>query len=169
MDQLNPLFSLDELLEFIAEAKLHTYAAVKEIREKYKVEHSGKISFIYTKGEFTYCDTYEGSLEFQGREVVTHLEKPVWEMKYKGKVTRPDLDSRITEVLRKALRCFPKKIPIRGCSRYPDQDALDGFVYMFDVEGLSDGPVIALFKGKEVIAYNGEEVYSLECSGGFIQ
>lgn len=109
-------FSLEELAEFLVEAKTHTYAGDgKEIapqRPRFK-----ELEFI--KGDWNYRDSYVGFFYAPGQEVARFREVPVWAMSYSGGM-RPkyhgqkDFAKETFAFLKKALSKVDKTHPFRG-------------------------------------------------------
>jgi len=170
----------DSLLEFIATAHRHTYAAPKEIKNKYKCKipiQPGHKDYDFIDGIWRYHDSYAGRIWAPGKEVVFFNEKPVWTMSYQGKVkeelpwtmsyqgrTEKGLSEEFIEnmysFLKKSLMNFDDKQPFRG----PPEFREHAFEYSFSMEG-----DFSYFTGKESITYEGEEVFFQDVMGCLIK
>lgn len=113
----------------------------------------------------TYHDTYFGSTDFIGEEVVYEKgsKKPIWGMNYYG-VT---LDQELSEdIIDKALRPALMRVgedgvlPVRGPKHFINDD----YEYTFDVND-----DLMCFEGTEEIRKNGKLIYKLLCIGGAIE
>jgi len=81
-------FSLDQLNTFIVRAKAATYVGggAKSLSHR-----PGSHDLQFHEGAFSYLDSYFGSADFLGQEVVYFEGKPVWVMTYYGRVLEPSL------------------------------------------------------------------------------
>lgn len=144
-----------ELIQFIAKAHRHTYAAPKETREKHRLKIPvlpGHVDYRFSDGAWSYHDSYAGQLRAPGREVVFFEDLPVWSMSYAGMI-KDDFKNDAGEIyvfLRKALMNFDDSIPFRGPSSWRE----GSFEYTFLFEG-----DVAYFSGRESITRNGVEVF----------
>lgn len=154
---------IKELLLFMYEAHLNTYAADRETNQKYQLfppKNPGHIEFLYENGIWTYHDSYYGEKNAPGKEVIYHNGEPVWTMAYRSNLYTDDFEivSKIYDFLREALRNNPPEMPFRGPKEYEK----DGFSYSFVMQ---EGD-LKNFIGKEEIYYNGQLVYSNRTLGG---
>jgi hypothetical protein len=82
------MIDLDALHKFILAAKSATYVGsgkpAPSCREK---SHD----LGYSHGPFEYLDSYFGSEDFIGGEVVYHQGEPIWGMNYYGSILTPSL------------------------------------------------------------------------------
>ena len=104
-----------------------------------------------------YLDSYFGSRDFSGEEIVYRLGEPVWSMNYFGKMLRDGLPEGFIETLREALALLPSEEPYRGCRRYERGP----YLYEMEVEGPP-----GFYHGQEWISLEGEPVYRLYFHGG---
>lgn len=155
------------LLEFIAKAHRHTYAAPKEISKKYKCKEpilKGHKDYDFSEGDFRYHDSYAGRFWAPGREVVFFKEKPVWCMAYQGqhsgKYGNDFFEEKVFTFLRKAMMSFDDNMPFRGPKELVEGD----FKYTFEIEG-----DYTYFKGQERILYKGESVFFQDVMGELIK
>jgi uncharacterized protein DUF5680 len=78
-----------ELVEFIAKAKLNSYADSDRVGDVLSAE--GAKEFTYTIGSYFYRDKYFGFNPFMGEEMVWWEGQPIWGMNFYGKVSGTDL------------------------------------------------------------------------------
>ncbi len=143
-----------ELRAFIVEAKRATYAAGVEGESG---PRPGTKDIPWTKGGWSYLDSYYGGIDFLGQEAVWLDGKPVWGMNYYGRtdvaLSGPDLP----RFLKAALLAMPTEAPYRGPERYVEGD----YEYRCRWTGSLDD-----FAGTEDILYRGRRAYKLEFHGG---
>jgi hypothetical protein len=146
-----------ELVDFLVEAKLNTYAS-----QKGKVDSSRKGShdLAYRKDGYHYIDSYFGEKDFSGEEIVYLGDTPIWSMNYYGKMLRDNVPEGFIETLREALLKIRKEEPYRGCRYY----ARDRYEYFCTTEG-----AIGFFHGCETVEYEKKEVYRLYFHGGQVR
>jgi Domain of unknown function (DUF5680) len=78
----------ESLLAFIVRAKANTWNSDRPPSLSYRpCSHD----LQYHEGDLAYLDSYFGSTEFVGQEVVWERNTPVWVMNYHGRILRPDL------------------------------------------------------------------------------
>lgn len=160
-------FDLQQLADFLIEAKKQTYASGDEAKTAPSREGSNDYHYESKLGNerITYHDTYFGGVKFMGEEIV-YLGKsaPKWGMNYRGVTLRPDMsEAAMDAVLRPALSMVGEDkdiIPVRG----PRKFERDGFVYEFKVEG-----TLEEFHGEETLSKDGELIYKNVCDGGIIE
>lgn len=146
-------WSEDELIGFIHEAHIHTYAAKKNVSQTYRVKNflSDHIDFEYKKGNWSYRDSYTGFYWPPGKEVIFYKGKPCWCMSYQGMLVgqyTKDRALKIYQFLKNCLKHTPKHHPFRG----PDNYFEDDFTYRFSKDGDA-----FYFTGREEI-YQGNEL-----------
>jgi Domain of unknown function (DUF5680) len=79
---------LDEsVLAFIVRAKANTWNSDGSASLAYR---PGSHDLQYHEGDRAYLDSYFGSTEFVGQEVVWERNTPLWVMNYHGRILRPD-------------------------------------------------------------------------------
>ena len=162
LDRLFREKQLDDLYNFLIEAKKQTYA--NENAKKQVSTRKGSHDYEYSSNGMTYHDTYFGGTNFMGEEVVyTNEQTPIWGMNYYG-IT---LDNSLSEeAVDKALRPALMKVgeddilPVRGPKEYLNGE----YRYTFDFSGNLD-----YFEGQETIYKNDNKVYVLKCHGGTIK
>jgi len=151
--------SLDELKYFIARAHQNTYANKSAL--KVSPARLASEDYQYEEGDLIYHDTYFGSHDFIGNEIVYEENKPVWGMSYHGYLTKPDIsESKVYDFLKQSLmqKCTDI-IPARGPSRY----SMALWKYSNSLDGTLDR-----FSGIEIISLGGGEVYRGWYNGGFV-
>ncbi len=144
----------DELIQFICEAKQHTYAAGEN---KVVSSRPEAHDFRYEKGELKYIDTCLGQEQIVGEEAIWQKDKPIWGMNYTGRVVGEGYD---VSFLLEALRRVKEDLPYRG----PRFLELGEYTYKCRVEGEFDW-----FVGCEKILYRGVKVYEAMFQGGIIK
>ena len=144
-----------QMIHFLTQAKKSTYAS----GTKYKVSSTkpNSIDYHYEKDNYVYHDTYFGSREFYGEEIVYLDNKPIWHMKYKGRLINHELTDVYDKILRPALRKVDEELPIRG----PKEFIFEDYKYTFEINGS-----INKFEGIEKIYRRDKLVYELICYGG---
>ena len=145
------------IIEFLIKAKTSTYA--DGIKYKVPSTNANSIDYHYEEDNFIYHDTYFGSKEFYGEEIVNFDNSPIWHMEYKGGVLNDDTTEIYAKVLKPALKNVDNKFPLRG----PKEFLVDDYKYTFESIGTFDQ-----FEGKERIYKKDKLVYELICHGGKI-
>ena len=124
----------------------------------------GAMQLHYSRGLYTYRNTYYGFERFSGQETVHYNGQPIWGMGYSGGLVNHymwDLQPQwIYAVLRAALGLVSEELPFRGPLSYEYY----GFEYTNHPLGH-----LAEFIGEETIKYRGGLVYHLWYVGGFIR
>src|SRR3989344_2033671 len=141
---------LKQLAEFLNEANKNTYAnkdAAKVSATRLKSE-----DYHFEKDDLIYHDTYFGSRDFIGEEVVYKNNGPVWGMNYYGHILSDQTDHKeVYGFLREALmQEYSDIIPVRGPKSFQKGD----WGYNNSVEGEIDR-----FVGIEEICRAGALVY----------
>ncbi len=151
--------SVKELKEFLNEANKKTYANKKAAKSKPSRLKSE--DYHFEKGDLIYHDTYFGTRDFIGEEVVYKNKKPVWGANYFGFILDSNMSEKILyDFLRKALMQNSKDvIPVRG----PKEFFSGKWRYKFLAKGDLNN-----FSGVETISFDGKEVYHCLIHGGFI-
>jgi hypothetical protein len=154
-----PGVSVETLAKFLASANENTYANSDAARAMPTRPKSD--DYHYEEGYLAYHDTYFGSRDFMGEEIIYHVGRPVWGANYYGVMLDHDLaESEMATFLRKALMQQTRDIlPVRGPASFVDGD----WLYRFDAHGDLDK-----FNGTEEIFLRGKKVYELLINGGFI-
>lgn len=118
-----------KLVEFLIKAKTKTYAD----GTKYKVASTSpnSMDYHYEEGKYIYHDTYFGSKEFYGEEIVYFNNEPIWHMEYKGGILNNETTDVYDKVLKPALKNIDCKFPLRG----PKEFIVDNCKYTFEVTG----------------------------------
>lgn len=170
----NPI-SLDALVAFLVEAKLHTYAAQDEQASVPSLLPGGR-QLEYRRplaiGGLLYRDIYFGGDFFVGQETVYHLqgeqqaslERPIWAMNYAGGAlpAAGEADVALQEIyafLGSALRRVGAQRPYRGPRQWQDC----AWIYQDESQGDPQR-----FWGREQITFQGALVYELRYAGGII-
>lgn len=152
--------NLKQLADFLEEANKSTYAnkdAPKASPSRLKSE-----DYHFEKGGLVYHDTYFGSHDFIGEEIVYENNKPIWGANYYGYVTKAEvLEKDVYNFLRQALmQKNINTIPVRGPTRY----TMGQWTYANAIDGGLDR-----FGGTETIFCNDAEVYRCWYHGGIIK
>jgi hypothetical protein len=149
----------EELRVFLNEANRSTYAN----KEAPKVTSTrlGSEDYHFEKDNLIYHDTYFGSRDFIGEEIVYKDGEAVWGANYYGYVL--DENAKTNEVyafLRKALMHESDElVPVRGPTYFKEGE----WGYRNTVEG-----DLGRCKGTEEILFADKVVYRLDYHGGFI-
>lgn len=149
-----------ELTDLLSEANKSTYAnkdAPKASSTRLKSE-----DYHFEKGNLIYHDTYFGSRDFIGNEVVYKNSEPVWGMNYYGYILSPTTnEKKLYEFLREVLvQEYSDILPVRGAKNYQRDD----WQYINAVEG-----ELNQFTGIEEIYRAGVLLYRACYHGGFIE
>jgi len=141
----------NELIRFRLEANINTYAAmINEVDSTRLDSHD----FQYSRGDYTYHDTYVGGEQFAGQEAIWKNGSAVYAMNYIGRV----LDEKFSgNFLKEALRSADETMPYRG----PEYYASGEYVYKCSVAG-----DFKWFQGYEEIYYLDEKIYECYFHGG---
>ena len=145
------------LIEFLIKAKTSTYA--NGIKYKVPSTRPNSIDYYYEEDSFIYHDTYFGSKEFYGEEIVYFDNSPIWHMEYKGGVQNDETTDVYDKVLKPALKNVDNMFPLRGSKEF----LIDDYKYTFETIGTLDK-----FEGIERIYKKDKLVYELICCGGKI-
>lgn len=149
-----------ELAKFLNAANKASYAN-KDAPKSSSLRPSSE-DYHFQEGELTYHDTYFGSRDFIGEEIVYRNGSPVWGMNYYGYI----LDSKISakdvyDFLRDALLQESVSIlPVRGPQLYKTTAGR--------YTNKSEGP-LSRFTGEEQIFLDGEPAYRCWYHGGSIE
>lgn len=144
----------DKLIDFRLEANVNTYAAY--MNETASTRYDSH-DYSYSKGPYTYHDTYVGGEQFAGEEAVWYEGKAQYAMNYCGRI----LDSRFSgDFLKEALRMADIAMPYRG----PEYYSSGMYTYKCSVSG-----DISWFQGYEEIIYSGTRVYECFFHGGLLR
>lgn len=150
------------LIEFLKESKKQTYANANV--KKAPSSRLGSNDYHFEKDNMIYHDTYFGSTNFLGEEVVYYNNKPIWAMNYHGITVDSSLsEEAMDQALRPALMMVGEDndiLPLRGPSKLEN----NGYTYLFSSTG-----TIEEFEGKEEIYKDKKLIYKLTCHGGSIK
>ena len=147
-----------ELINFIAFAKKQGYASTKI--KPIKTSDGGS-TYKIKKGNFTYADTYFGSITDSGQERVYFKGKVIWLMAYRGGIIKKHhLHQEAFNFLKRCISQMPKNFPARG----PRKVKLGKFRYKNMWIGNISG-----FVGEENIYYNNEKICFRNYLGGLIK
>jgi hypothetical protein len=151
--------STTELIEFVREAHKSSYAN----RDAPKAPSTRLASedYNFEKNDLIYHDTYFGSRDFIGEEVVYKNNEPIWGMNYYGYILLEETDKQeLYSFLREALmQDYSDILPVRGPKNYKK----DNWEYTNIVEG-----ELNRFAGTEEIYSAGTRLYRAYYHGGFI-
>ena len=151
---------LKQLADFLNEANKSTYAnkdAPRAQSSRLKSE-----DYHFEKDGLIYHDTYFGSRDFIGEEVVYKNNEPVWAMNYYGAALNPKISTEDTySILRPALmQDYNDIIPVRGPKKYIKDDS--------EYRNTPEGD-LNRFTGMEEIYLKGDLVYRGWYHGGAIE
>ena len=149
-----------ELTDFLHAANKATYA--NREAPKAKPLRPSSEDYHFEKDDLAYHDTYFGSRDFIGEEVVYKTEKPVWAMNYYGFVLNDDISTADAyKILRSALmQEYDDILPVRGPREYSEGE----YTYRNSVEGYLDR-----FMGTEEILLSSEVIYQCWYHGGMVR
>jgi hypothetical protein len=152
------MFKLKQLHDFIVAAKAATYVGDGSPAEPCRPKSH---DLVFTKGDFSYRDSYFGSSDFIGEEVIYNKGNPVWGMNYYGVILQPEkIDAAEAGKMIKA-----------SLSRlYAEGRFLGGWHHQqadLTYYDTSTGD-LTRFTGQEWIEKAGEKVYKLVYHGGLI-
>jgi len=151
---------IETLAKFLNEANKATYA--NKNAQKVVSSRVGSKEYCFEKDGLIYHDTYFGSRDFIGEEIIYENGSPVWGMNYFGVVLDEEVSEKeVFDFLRSALmREYDDIVPLRGPSNFSAGDK----EYHFSVEG-----DLANFSGKEEILFGGKVVYRCVVHGGVVE
>lgn len=145
---------ISKLMEFRLEANVNTYAAYMNETASTRLDSH---DFTYSKGPYTYHDTYVGGEQFAGEEAIWLDGKIQYAMNYLGRV----LDGQFSgDFLKEALRKADLKMPYRGPEYYQSGE----YTYKCSVTG-----DFRWFQGYEEIYCNDIKVYECYFHGGVMK
>ncbi len=123
---------------------------------------AGSIDLRYVEGALEYLDSYFGSTDFLGQEVVYEQTAPVWVMNYYGRILEPTHfdGARAAAVVKVGRGALYLEHRFLGDHRVKTDD---GVFY-----NQSSGDHSA-FWGREWIEHEGQTVYELVYHGGFVK
>ena len=145
---------IERLIEFRLEANVNTYAANLNKTDPTRLDSH---DFTYSKGSYTYYDTYVGGERFAGEEAIWHDGKSQYAMNYAGRVLNQNFSG---DFLKEALRAADKKMPYRGPEYYKSGQ----YIYKCNVVG-----DFTWFQGNEEIYCDGVKVYECYFHGGIMK
>jgi hypothetical protein len=145
------------LADFLVEAHLNTYADKSAARSV--SSRLWSFDYRFERDDLAYHDSYLGTRDFIGEEVIYQRELPIWGMNYHGVILAPDGGEReVYAFLRTALRQQCAGIlPVRGPRRYRQ----GSLAYDNAVDGALDE-----FSGIELIERDGQPLYRCRYHGG---
>ena len=159
---------INELLAFVYEAKLKTYASNEPDPRVTRTEIGFDTEIKYKPGDspWFYSDHYTGSYAAPGQEIVEWRAIPVWSMSYDGGMAPQYWGDRVMaketfRFLKEALRHAPTENPYRGPSLYQSQNLR--WRYRNNWVGN-----ITRFHGEEKITYDGKVIFRQNYMGGLI-
>ena len=141
-------------LDFLIRAKRATYAGKGAETASSRIKSH---DLVYREDDLMYYDTYLGGEKFAGEEALWIAGMPCWSMNYAGRVTGSPFSG---DFLKEALLHVPEDMPYRGPAQYENGD----YVYSCSAEG-----EFSWFQGKEIITYQGRQIYECCFHGGMIK
>ena len=153
---------MQNLETFLIKAKKQTYANAN-IKKALSTRNQSK-DYEYQDDNYLYHDTYFGTTNFIGEEVVYLDNQIYWAMNYYGKTLDDDYsEEAMDKALRPALMHVGESknvLPVRGPKEYLNGE----YKYTFQTKG-----DITNFEGVETIYKNNKKIYELKCHGGLIK
>jgi hypothetical protein len=144
----------EELLEFLKEARLNTFASNNAPVDNPRL--LGSKEFSFQKGELFYRDIFfNGNKKFIGQEVVYIGQTPVFGMSYLGS----QIEKLQEAFLKESLFRLAQKCRLWQNSEFERRE--------YRYENFGQGDVNEFF-GQEKISVSSKPVYKLEYRGGFI-
>lgn len=146
-----------KIQEFLAKAHQATYAS----GEKAKQNINGADQFNFLDGDYEYIDTYYGSDNFVGTEIVKEKGISVWGMSYYGyfmsdKVTGEETFKFLQQML---FKTKPGML-LRGPQSFKQKE----WSYRYSYKGSFSN-----FTAHEVVKYKGRKVHQARFNGGLIK
>lgn len=158
----NPLNTtlIKEISDFLNKAHKNTYA-----NKNAKQSESSRLNssdYYYKDKDFIYHDSYFGSRDFIGGEIIYKSNISIWGLNYFGYILNNNLNEEdIYTFLRKALLISDDNIiPVRGPKYFKENK----WEYIFEVTG-----DLLNFKGEEYIKLKNTIVYKCLVHGGLIK
>lgn len=151
---------LKGLAGFLKEANKSTYA--NKDAPKSQSLRSKSEDYHFENGDLIYHDTYFGSRDFIGEEIVYKEGQPVWGMNYYGFILESGIPAKdVYSILRSALMQDDEGIaPVRGPRIFKQGNSQ----YQNRIDGDLNN-----FSGVEEIFLDGEVVYRCLYHGGLIE
>lgn len=158
-ETMNKTLTTEHLAKFLETANRETYANKKA--PKVASLRPGSEDYHYALGGLEYHDTYFGSRDFIGEEVVYKQNVPIWGMNYYGYIIDPEVSAAdVYDFLRESLlQGYGDMLPIRGPQAY----VKNRWTYVNTVTG-----TLGRCIGTETIKLSGTIVYQCDYHGGFI-
>lgn len=152
-------FSLQQLNEFIVQAKAGTYVGNGERAESCR---PGSHDLKFREGSFSYLDSYFGGTDFIGQEVVYYEDEPVWAMNYYGRILEPEKISapEAGQIIKESLSRMYREGRFLGSFEHRTGND----VYTDTSQGSLES-----FTGLEWITRDNLRVYELRYHGGLIK
>mgnify|MGYP001564112027 CR=1 FL=1 len=148
------IVNLENLKEFLSEARANTYAANATSADNPRLLASIQLEF--QKGDYYYRDIFfSGDKKYIGQEIIYFGLKPVWGMNYIGS----SLGKREISFLKESLLKLSEKCRMGGVCEYEKRE----FKYHDQGQGNLEE-----FSGKEEIFSEGKNIYKLNYNGGII-
>jgi len=149
------LVNLENLKEFLCEARKNTYASSESPIDNPRLLASSQ--FEFQRGDYFYRDIYfTGDKKFIGQEIIYQDSNPIWGMNYMGDV----VGKLETDFLKEALYKLAEKCRLGEPCEYERRE--------FKYQDLGKGGV-GEFSGEEIIFSGGKNIYKLDYQGGLIQ
>ncbi len=145
---------LRQLVAFRLEANVNTYAAFMNETESTRLDSH---DYSYSRGDYTYHDTYVGGEQFAGQEAVWYRGKAQYAMNYLGRVLGQQFSG---DFLKEALRHADTAMPYRGPRSYQAGQ----YLYKCSVAG-----DFTWFQGFEEIYCGDEKQYECYFHGGLVK
>jgi len=148
------VINLDNLKEFLFEARRNTFAASNTPIDNPRLLESTQLEF--QKANYFYRDIYfSGDKRFIGQEIIYQDSMPIWGMNYMGN----SIGKLETNFLKESLFRLSEKCRIGQICEYEKRE------YKYQDQGQGD---IEDFFGREQIFLEGKNIYKLNYQGGLI-
>jgi len=149
---------LAALERFVVRAKATTYGGDGFTLLPYRL---GSHDFQFIEGDWAYHDSYVGTTDFAGQEVVYHKHGAVWAMSYYGRILLPDVISGVDagRVIKASLSAMYHEGRFLGGFRHVSEP----YIYVDTNQG-----DVTWFQGRERIEANDKVAYELVYHGGLI-
>lgn len=154
LNDLSDQTDCNHLVEFIVKAKKSTYAAKKGKIETNRIDSH---TYVFEESKYKYLDSFFGTSDFSGQEVVYENDKVVWSMNYYGNVLHSNFSG---DFLKAALLQIDITAPYRGPTYFKKGE----YTYICNVLGNVNS-----FKGNEDIYYQSTKIYECIFHGGLVK
>lgn len=146
---------MEDLSKFIWQAKKSIYAINGDVYIADSMRH-----FSFRDGFYLFEDRKVGEQYYSGQEVIYEKSVPIWTMAYSGGIISSSVSAEtIYAFLKESLLEEENPNVLRGPSFYQKEN----YFYLNEFAG-----EIGRFHGREYIRLDGQMVYELHYSGGYL-